>query len=65
MKSENERPVGSISPHTPNRKCLHQRISEDGKRVDYYHVTKGWKSRRIVEPSIFAQAEVVARLQSK
>ena len=60
---EKDKPVGGIKKHTPNRKCLHQKISDDGKRVTYYHVTKGWRTRLIVEPSLAAFGRAIKRAQ--
>lgn len=63
MDEEDKRPVGSVKKHTPNRKCLRQEISADGTRALYYHVTKGWKTRRLIEPSLAAFGAVIKRAQ--
>ena len=41
--------VSGVTKNTPNRKCIRQEIYADGERVRYYHVTKGWKDRKIVQ----------------
>ena len=57
------RAVQGVAPHTPNRKCLRGFISPTGTRSFYLHVTKGWKTRRIVEVSMQPFYAAIARAQ--
>lgn len=57
------REVQGVAPHTPNRKCIKQRLTLMGDRVFYLHVTRGWKTRKIVEVSMQPFCKAIARAQ--
>ena len=57
------RAVQGVAPHTPNRKCLHQKLTIMGDRVFYLHVTKGWRTRKVIDVSMQPFYAAIARGQ--